>query len=92
MKTHVTISFDCPSSDVQCLFGIDMTTPPPTDRIMRLDEVAEHVGVHKSTILRWEKAGEFPPRIELSDAEGGVVGWRKSTVEKWLSDRAHKQA
>lgn len=40
-------------------------------------------GVHEDTLAAWVKAGKLPPPIRLSNR---TVGWRRSTVEKFIAD------
>lgn len=54
-------------------------------RILRTDEVAERLGVSRTTLWRWEREGDFPDRIKLGP---NSVGWRESDLEDWLEQRA----
>jgi predicted DNA-binding transcriptional regulator AlpA len=40
-------------------------------------------GVHRCTILRWEKSGKLPPPIRLT---AKTVGWRRSVLERVLAE------
>lgn len=40
-------------------------------------------GISDDTAARWQAAGKLPPLIRLSRK---VVGWRKSTIEKFLAE------
>lgn len=42
-------------------------------------------GLSKTSIWRLERAGQFPPRIQLSPRR---VGYRREEVEQWLSSRS----
>jgi len=55
-----------------------------TDRIIRRSELAETLGVSKVTVWRMARRGELPRPLQIS---ANVVGWRQSTVEKWLDAR-----
>jgi predicted DNA-binding transcriptional regulator AlpA len=44
-------------------------------------EVLRIVGVHRTTLYRWSRAGMFP----LKHASGG---WLRSDIEQWLAQRA----
>jgi prophage regulatory protein len=39
----------------------------------------------KVSIWRWERAGQFPKRVQVSPAR---VAWVDSEILKWLADRA----
>jgi prophage regulatory protein len=41
-------------------------------------------GMGYTTIYRLEIAGDFPARVKLSP---GRVGWLRSEVEQWLTER-----
>ncbi len=51
---------------------------------LRTREVEKLIGVHHSTIRRWEKKGKFPRRKQLG---GRAVGWRVSEVWEWIKSR-----
>jgi len=50
-------------------------------RVLRIQEVEDRVGVTRSTIDRWEKAGKFPARRQLGE---GAVGWLETEIDEWL--------
>lgn len=55
------------------------------DRIMRLAEVQQRIGIRgKSTIYRWVQHREFPAPLALG---GGSVGWRESDIDAWIASR-----
>ena len=51
------------------------------DRIVRLREVAEIVGLARSTIYLRIKEGSFPKPISLGKRS---VGWKESQITAWL--------
>ena len=53
-------------------------------RVLPLDAVLQTIGVARSTIWRWTKAGEFPQPIRLGP---GRVGWRADEVGAWIDSR-----
>ena len=53
-----------------------------TDRILRIKTVLDRTGLTRSTLYRKIDAGTFPGQIKLSTR---CVGWRESSVAKWLS-------
>ena len=61
--------------------SISRTTP---DRIIRTKELQDLVSLSRTTIWRYEQAGDFPRRVSLG---ANSVGWRLSEVESWLADR-----
>ena len=54
------------------------------DRILRLPEVAELLGVSKPTINRWFYAGEFPAPMKIGPRANG---WKESTIQRWIDSR-----
>lgn len=50
-------------------------------RVLGIQKVEERVGVTRSTIDRWEKAGRFPARRQLGE---GAVGWLETEIDEWL--------
>jgi predicted DNA-binding transcriptional regulator AlpA len=58
-------------------------------RRWRFQKVIEEVGYSRSTILRLEKKGEFPPPIESGVA---VRMWWASAVEAWLMAQKARSA
>ena len=57
-------------------------TAPVT--ILRQPEVIRRVGVHATTIFRWEQKGLFPRRVQLGP---NSVGWREPEIAAWLANR-----
>jgi len=62
---------------------------PP--RFIRLDEVAERVGLGKSTILAWEALTKFPKAVRLSPT---LRLWLESDINQWIFEQhgAHTQS
>jgi Predicted transcriptional regulator len=77
-----------------CTYSIaegDHAMPKTTDRIIRLPELSEMIGLSRSTIYdklninskRYDS--DFPQAIKLGLS---AVGWRQSAVNKWLENRS----
>tara|TARA_Y100000114_G_scaffold155082_1_gene178456 strand:+ start:1315 stop:1503 length:189 start_codon:yes stop_codon:yes gene_type:complete len=56
---------------------------PSNDRMLKVSELAEFLGVAPSTIYRWVDAGKLPRPYDIGDA---AVRWRMSEVEAWLEE------
>jgi len=54
-------------------------------KILRPKSAAAYLGIARSTLYRWEKSGDFPPRLKLGPQ---AVGWRKSDLDAWLDRQA----
>ncbi|UWQ22401.1 AlpA family transcriptional regulator [Jannaschia sp. W003] len=54
-------------------------------KIHRRAELEQMLGISRSTIYAWLKAGRFPPPLRLGER---AVGWRASDIEAWLAERA----
>ena len=55
-----------------------------TDRIITRKELQKIVPFTPQHILRLEKEGKFPRRLQLGERR---VGWRLSHIESWLNTR-----
>lgn len=54
------------------------------EKIIRVQEVAERVGLSISTIQRLVRNGSMPAPVQLAER---AVGWRASDIDQWISDR-----
>ena len=54
------------------------------DRILRPRTVALYLGISQTTLWRMRRRGEFPAPLQITR---GTVGWPRSTVKRWLSER-----
>jgi len=54
------------------------------DRVVRFKEVTVITGFARPTIYKKIARGEFPAPFNIGDR---AVGWRRSTIEKWLDGR-----
>lgn len=61
------------------------SAPPPTDPILRHDDVLELVGISRETLWRWRREGLFPLGFKVN--RRGDLGWRTSEVMAWLDKR-----
>jgi len=63
-----------------------LTSMPEGDgeRILRAVEVQQMTGLSRTTLWRLEQKGDFPQRLPLSL---GRVGWLKSDILNWVSNR-----
>jgi excisionase family DNA binding protein len=65
--------------------------PPPSDRLLSIQDVAKKLGLSDKTVRRRVAAGEFPVALRT-----GVnsVRWRESEVNGWMAslERAGKTA
>ena len=51
------------------------------DPIIRTNQLVEMLGIHKTTLYRWIKAGDFPAAFRMNK---NSIGWRKSTIDEWV--------
>lgn len=54
------------------------------DRVLRIDEVSESVGLSRTTIYRLMLRGEFPKNFKLGERSSG---WLLSQIDQWLQER-----
>jgi prophage regulatory protein len=55
-----------------------------SDKILRLRDVMQTVGVGKTSIYEWTKLGLFPRQVRLGSR---AVGWRAQDIAAWLAAR-----
>jgi predicted DNA-binding transcriptional regulator AlpA len=58
-------------------------------KVLRVRAVCELLGVSRTTLWRWERAGQFVCRRQLGP---GVVGYIDDDVTTWLSGRPSRQS
>ncbi|MDZ7895358.1 MAG: AlpA family phage regulatory protein [Sphingobium sp.] len=56
----------------------------PGERLLRLRDVLDRVGLSTTTLYRRIRAGEFPKPMKLS---AGVSRWRESQVDGWIAEK-----
>jgi prophage regulatory protein len=54
------------------------------ERYLSLRQVREMIGVSSTTLWRWQRQGQFPPRRILGQ---GRVGWLESEIIEWMKTR-----
>ena len=57
---------------------------PMSDRVLRLKEVCERVGLKRSSVYLAMSKGRFPSPIRLGER---AVGWKESAISGWLDAR-----
>ena len=57
--------------------------PIPTDRIMRVREVAAALGVSRATIYRYVDKGYIEPPLQIGS---NAIGWRESYVMNYIAE------
>ncbi len=50
------------------------------ERFLRVQQVAEKLGIGKSTVWLWAKENKIPKPIKISPR---VTVWKESELEKW---------
>jgi len=58
-------------------------------RLLRPAQVAEALSIHRSTLWRWVKRGDFPAPIQLGR---NTVAFRESEVRAWIDSRTGDSA
>ena len=67
------------------LFDREFPMLPALPRIVSKKELRQLVPYTPQYILKLEKKGKFPRRIQIGPRR---VGWRLSDVEAWIAERA----
>ena len=65
----------------------------PSNRLLRVSEVAKLLGVSTSTLYKWVKQGQFPRPIMLGPMkpkQRQTKRWVLSEVEEWVNERARE--
>jgi prophage regulatory protein len=63
---------------------LEMRAKMSAAKIIRRKGLTEMTGLSISTILRYVKAGQFPPGIRLGP---NSVGWDENDVQAWIESR-----
>ena len=58
--------------------------PRSDDRMLKVSELSEFLGIAPSTVYRWVKEENLPKPYEMGES---AVRWRLSEIEAWLEDR-----
>ena len=53
-------------------------------KILNPSEVVEKTGLSRVTLWRLEKSGQFPKRVNLTEAR---VGWAEEEIDEWIESR-----
>ncbi len=56
-------------------------------RLLRMPQVLDRVGLKKTVIYEWIKAGTFPKPIKL----GSASVWPESDVDNWIAEQVEQQ-
>ena len=52
--------------------------------ILSPKEVVKRTGLSRVTLWRLEKSGQFPKRVNLTEAR---VGWAEEEIDEWIESR-----
>lgn len=58
-----------------------------SQRLLRLNEVEDRIGLRRSTIYAMMKAGAFPERVLIGMRS---VGWHEDAINQWIAARSCK--
>jgi prophage regulatory protein len=61
-----------------------VTTKQATNRILRIKEVMQRLGVSRGTVYQLERGKSFPRKIRITPH---AVGWREEDIERWIADQ-----
>lgn len=55
-----------------------------TDKLLRIDQVSDKIGVSRATIYRLQKGGDFPRSTKV---HGKCVAWSEAEIDDWIKSR-----
>jgi prophage regulatory protein len=53
-------------------------------KVIGPSETEEKTGLSRVTLWRLEKSGQFPKRVNLTEAR---IGWEEEEVDEWIESR-----
>ena len=59
----------------------------PQDQLLTEHQVAELTGLSTTTIRRYERAEQFPPRLKIGPR---MVRWQRSRVIEWINKQVNQ--
>jgi prophage regulatory protein len=64
-------------------------TTSHSNKLLRVGELSDWLGVSRSTIYKWVKDGMFPEPVILGHDDGkrSASRWKTADVETWLNSR-----
>lgn len=69
--------------------GMADEVSPENDRLLKLDEVKDIVGLGKTMIYRLERQGRFPQRFKPG---GWSSRWSEAEVRAWMDEQRQMRA
>jgi prophage regulatory protein len=64
---------------------MDRRKKQPEERILRVEEVLNMIGLSRKTIWTMEHEGRFPKHIQLGKR---IIGWRYSEIMQWIKNKS----
>ena len=58
------------------------------NELLSIKKVAQIIGVHRNSILKWVREGTFPKPVSL----GTLTRWKSDEVSKWIAELPLKTA
>lgn len=60
----------------------------PSERLLKMSDLCDYLGVTDAAIYKWLKDAEFPQPIRLgTGGKRSALRWRPEDVNKWISTR-----
>ena len=58
-------------------------------QIIRPEQLAQELGISRSTLWRWRHQGILPHPISLGPR---LVGWERTVINQWIESRKYMEA
>ena len=58
------------------------------DRLLRVADVVEKVGLSRTTIWRLGKLGDFPDPVA---AHGSCIAWSEAEIDEWITRKQYRR-
>jgi len=71
-----------------------MTYPSDNEEYLKVGEVAEALGVARTTIYKWVRTGHFPKPLVLGpeNDKNSTTRWLRTEIDDWIRARPREKS